>query len=182
MSESDTNPATASSATGPTSGLGTEPAAQRSTDTAIETPGGTVSISFTPENPKFRPAVPVRAWPPSRLRPSCSTPAPAARARSNVNANEGTSGTFFDQLKGIPIDYLIASPLIASARANMALAEVMTEFVAELGFEDDGKTTRIIEFELTREIQDPSTKKFEPPTITVQAPLLALVPLPALLI
>jgi Protein of unknown function (DUF2589) len=70
----------------------------------------------------------------------------------------------------------------------MALAEVMTDFIDELGFGGgsssggDKNTTRIVQFQLTREVQDPVTKKFAPQTITVQAPLLALVPIPALLI
>jgi len=95
----------------------------------------------------------------------------------------GTDGAFFGQLKGVPIDYLIATPLISAARANVALAGVMTEFINEIGFLKDGKTRRIT-FTLTRPVQNmaaatPTYDKYE---VEVEAPLLALVPLPALLI
>jgi len=97
----------------------------------------------------------------------------------------GTGGEFFDQLKGVPIDYLIATPLISAARANLALASVMTEFINEIGYvvDKDGKTkTRLLEFDLTRPVKNNLTQKLDYNTITVKAPLLAVVPLPALLI
>jgi hypothetical protein len=100
-----------------------------------------------------------------------------------------TDGKFFEQLKGVPIDYLIATPLISAARANVALAGVMAEFINEVGFKKDtsGKSTdetRLIKFQLTRPIKDMSaaTPDVKLQTMTVEAPLLALVPLPALLI
>ncbi|MEO9887688.1 MAG: DUF2589 domain-containing protein [Balneola sp.] len=86
----------------------------------------------------------------------------------------------FSQLQGIPIDYLISTPLMSAARSNMALAQVMVEFINAIGFKDN--KTNIVSFELTRPYQDPVTKKMETQTITVNAPLLGLVPIPALLI
>ena len=96
----------------------------------------------------------------------------------------GTDGSFYDQLKGVPIDYLIATPLISAARANLALGVVMTQFIDEIGYvvKDNKKTTRLIEFELTRPVKDNLDQKLKTQTITVKAPLLAVVPLPALLI
>jgi hypothetical protein len=95
----------------------------------------------------------------------------------------GTDGAFFNQLKGVPIDYLIATPLISAARANVALAGVMTEFINEIGYDKDGKT-RLIKFQLTRPVQDmaSATPKFDKYQVDIEAPLLAVVPLPALLI
>ncbi len=95
-------------------------------------------------------------------------------------AGGGEEENFFSKLKGVPVDYLISTPLIASARSNMALAQVMVEFINLIGFDKDGKT-RLVEFELTRpfipESGVPSEQK-----LTVKAPLLGLVPIPALLI
>jgi len=86
----------------------------------------------------------------------------------------------FSQLQGIPIDYLISTPLMSAARSNMALAQVLVEFINTIGFND--KKATIVSFELTRPYQDPVSKKMETQTITVNAPLLGLVPIPALLI
>jgi hypothetical protein len=96
----------------------------------------------------------------------------------------GTEGKFFSQLQGVPIDFLIATPLISSARANLAMASVLAEFIDEIGFVDDKKTTRLIKFNLTRPVKDMSaaTPDLKAQTIQIEAPLLALVPLPALLI
>lgn len=104
-------------------------------------------------------------------------------AAAVANDTSGTSGDFFGQLKGVPIDYLISTPLIAAARSNMALATVMLEFIDMIGFDKDGKT-RLITFNLERPYEDPVTKKWaeKPQQIKVEAPLLGLVPIPALLI
>lgn len=110
------------------------------------------------------------------LRTGDATLAPGA-----LGANDGSG--IFASLQGIPIDFLIATPLISTARANMALATVMAEFINEIGFDpkDKGKA-RIVSFKLTRMVQDPVTQKFSEQTITVNAPLLGLVPIPALLV
>jgi len=70
---------------------------------------------------------------------------------------------------------------LASARANIALAEAMTEFVNELGFDKDNKTRTVV-FNLQRPYQDPTTKAWKMENITVTCPLLGLVPIPALLV
>lgn len=110
--------------------------------------------------------------------------AAAAANDTSGTSGGGTSGDFFSQLKGVPIDYLISTPLIAAARSNMALATVMLEFIDMIGFEKDGTTTRKITFNLERPYEDPVTKKWAdtPQQIKVEAPLLGLVPIPALLI
>ena len=94
----------------------------------------------------------------------------------------GTEGEFFNQLKGVPIDYLIATPLISASRANLAMAGVLTEFIDEVGFKDG--QTRLIKFKLTRPVKNMANTAAQLTTqeIEVQAPVLALVPLPALLI
>ena len=99
----------------------------------------------------------------------------------------GTDGAFFKQLTGVPIDYLIATPLMSCARANHALATVMCEFIDDIGFEKGGssseqKKTRLIKFNLKRPLKDNNTGEMKTYQMDVEAPLLALVPLPALLI
>jgi len=103
------------------------------------------------------------------------------------SVEDGTDGAFFNQLKGVPIDYLIATPLISAARANVALASVMTQFIDEIGYRPDPndknkRITRLLEFDLTRPVKNNLTQAMDRQTITVKAPLLAVVPLPALLI
>lgn len=100
----------------------------------------------------------------------------------------GTDGAFFNQLTGVPIDYLIATPLMSCARANHALATVMCEFIDDIGFEKGGSSTseqrktRLIKFNLKRPLKDNNTGEMKTYQMDVEAPLLALVPLPALLI
>ena len=86
----------------------------------------------------------------------------------------------FSQLQGIPIDYLISTPLMSAARSNMALAEVLVNFINTIGF-NDGKTN-LVTFELERPYQNPNNMEYTTEKIQVQAPLLGLVPIPALLI
>lgn len=157
-------------------------------ETLVETPEGTFAVSFSPSAAMGQDGSSGTSSGASSgtrrngdRRPDI-TPQAGGGGRGGLvrDGGSGTDGAFFGQLQGIPIEYLIATPLIASARANMALAEVMTEFIDELAFQDS--KTRIVSFDLTRELQDPVTKKYAPQTITVSAPLLALVPIPALLI
>ncbi len=88
----------------------------------------------------------------------------------------------YSGLKGIPIDHLVATPLLAAARGNMALAQVLQEFVYTVGYENgEPPNTNLVKFDLARPVptsDDPTATE----TVTVNVPLLALVPLPALLV
>ena len=79
------------------------------------------------------------------------------------------AGNFYSKLKGIPIDYLIATPLIAAARGNLALASVMEEFISTLGYKDGkpGGEPNLISFELTRPYEDNDSGEMKSQTITV---------------
>lgn len=83
--------------------------------------------------------------------------------------------------KGLPMGELIGGPLHASCAAQVELAEAMIMSMEKIGFDKDGKT-RTIDFELERPLMDSNTGKVGVETITVHAPTLGLVPLPALLI
>lgn len=91
---------------------------------------------------------------------------------------------FYSSLQGIPIDYLVATPLLAAARGNLALAQIMEEFVFTIGYKGGkpGGDTNVISFKLTRPFTDPDTGAIKSETITVNAPLIGLVPIPALLV
>ena len=78
---------------------------------------------------------------------------------------------------GIPIEELVADPLVAVCDSQKKLAQSAYEFMTEIGFNDEGKT-RMVEFNLQR----PAEGSPNPQDIKVQAPFLGLVPLPNLLI
>ena len=78
---------------------------------------------------------------------------------------------------GIPIEELVAAPLVAVSDSQKRLAQSAFEFMQEIGFNEEGKT-RMVEFNLQKPIEGSTT----PQDITVQAPFIGLVPLPNLLI
>lgn len=78
---------------------------------------------------------------------------------------------------GIPIEELVAAPLVAVCDSQKKLAQSAYEFMTEIGFNDEGKT-RMVEFNLQKPIQGAP----QPQDIKVQVPFLGLVPLPNLLI
>lgn len=88
-----------------------------------------------------------------------------------------------DQLRGLPMDELIGAPLTASCKAQYNLAKTMVAFINEIGFTKKGEEliTRTLDFDLTRPV-DNGTGKLGQETVAVKAPLLGLVPIPALLI
>ncbi len=86
-----------------------------------------------------------------------------------------------EQFKGIPMGELIGAPLTAACAAQYNLARTMTEFINEIGFEGDGKKARLLNMELQRMVEK-ADGTFEKEDVNVQAPVLGLVPIPALLI
>jgi len=78
---------------------------------------------------------------------------------------------------GIPIEELVAAPLVAVCDSQKKLAQSAYEFMTEIGFNDEGKT-RMVEFNLQRPIEGSPKSQ----NIKIQAPFLGLVPLPNLLI
>lgn len=90
---------------------------------------------------------------------------------------------FYGSLTGIPIDYLVSTPLMAAARSNIALAQAMQQFVMEIAFVDGNPAqTQNIVFNLVRPYTEPLTGNISTQTIQVTCPLLGLVPIPALLV
>lgn len=98
-------------------------------------------------------------------------------AESKNSSSGSSSGSAFSDL---PMRELIAAPLNAAAESQFLLAQTSLNFINKIGFGDDGKTPRLLNFALQRPVETPSG--IETNTVSVQAPLLGLVPIPALLI
>ena len=99
--------------------------------------------------------------------------------------NNGTSPVLgdpnvTDNFKGLPMRELIAAPLIAAAEAQQELAATAWNFYQKIAFDEDGKTARVLEFDIKRPIQQDG--KMTTMSQSVKAPFIGLVPIPALLI
>lgn len=95
---------------------------------------------------------------------------PVLKADSNVT----------DKFKGLPMRELIAAPLIAAAEAQQELAATAWNFYKQIAFDDDGKTARVLEFDIKRPIQQDGVMTTMPQS--VKAPFIGLVPILSLLI
>lgn len=95
---------------------------------------------------------------------------PVLKADSNVT----------DKFKGLPMRELIAAPLIAAAEAQQELAATAWNFYKQIAFDDDGKTARVLEFDIKRPIQQDGVMTTM--SQSVKAPFIGLVPIPSLLI
>jgi hypothetical protein len=84
-----------------------------------------------------------------------------------------------DNFRGLPMEALIGGPLAAACKAQYDLASCMLTFIKTIGFSD--KKTRCLEFDLERPVDD-GTGEIKSQTVSIKAPLLGLVPIPALLI
>lgn len=95
-----------------------------------------------------------------------------------------------NQFKGLPMKSLIGGPLQAACDAQVQLAKAETNFINEVGLQEakgsDGKAngeliTRTVNFTATRPATLPTGEIIEE-TISINAPVLAIVPIPALLV
>lgn len=89
----------------------------------------------------------------------------------------------YSQLEAIPIDYLVAAPLMATCRSNAALGVALYEFIKAIAYEKaDDKAARVLTFTATKTNINPESKDLTSINIKITAPLLGLVPIPALLV
>ena len=77
------------------------------------------------------------------------------------------------QFQALPLEYLIASPLIAAVKAQRVAAETTRQFIESM-IDDKTKEPLTVDFNLEQRSGDQSN------SISVNAPLLALVPVPHL--
>lgn len=89
------------------------------------------------------------------------------------------------QFAGLPLGTLICQPVIEAAKGQMALCRVYLQTLFELAFEnpnekeDTKRKTRVIKFTFDRLIIDKTTGQEKVKTMTLNAPVISLVPLPA---
>lgn len=87
------------------------------------------------------------------------------------------------QLKGLPMDTLIAAPLIATAEAQQKLSATAWDFYEKVAYENNGngeKKLRVAEFTVDRPVVSDggvTTVKQK-----ISAPFIGLVPVPSLLV
>lgn len=96
----------------------------------------------------------------------------------NAQETQPTSAVV-QQFKGIPMGELIGGPLRAACDAQLDLADAFFTYVNKLAFDDGGKT-RLLELDVNQPVDTPNGTEIIP--THVQAPLLGLVPVPALLV
>ncbi len=85
-----------------------------------------------------------------------------------------------EHFKGLPMADLIAGPLTAVCESQLKLAAASYEYINKIGFDEDKKTTRRVEFDLNRPAE--TDMGYTTVSTHVQAPLLGLVPVPSLLV
>lgn len=108
---------------------------------------------------------------------------PKEELREKIQVEEKTEvklGDGASSFRGLPMRELISAPLIAVNEAQQQLAASTLDYYNKIAYEDDGKTTRCLSFELERPVEAPggiTTQK-----VTVKAPFIGMVPIPSLLI
>ena len=91
-----------------------------------------------------------------------------------------------DNFTGLPIGLLICQPLIEAAKGQAELCNVYLDQLFRLAFKTmpnlekgEAVETRTVKFKLNRMVVDATSGDTKPVTVVVEAPLLALVPVPA---
>lgn len=91
-----------------------------------------------------------------------------------------------DNFTGLPIGLLICQPLIEAAKGQAELCNVYLDQLFRLAFKTmpnlekgEAVETRTVKFKLNRMVVDATSGDTKPVTVEVEAPLLALVPVPA---
>ena len=92
-------------------------------------------------------------------------------------------GKIAQMMGGLPMNELIGAPLTSVVDAQRDLAKTMIGYVNEIGYADGegkGKEARMLDFKLTKPVI--SDEGVTTTNIEMQAPVLGLLPMPALLV
>lgn len=106
-------------------------------------------------------------------------------AENEMTVTKEGGNDITEQFAGLPLGLLIGQPIIEAAKAQLALCQVYIDTLFELAFENPEETdptkriTRTIQFTFDRLIIDKVTGKESTKTMTLNAPMISLVPLPA---
>lgn len=91
-----------------------------------------------------------------------------------------------DDFTGLPMGLLICQPLIEVAKGQAELCNVYLDQLFHLAFKtmpdlskNEAVEARTVKFKLNRTVVDAASGETKPVTVEVEAPLLALVPIPA---
>lgn len=108
----------------------------------------------------------------------------ALRERDNLTGDSkpALKDDIAQQFAGLPMGLLICQPILEAAKGQMALCQVYIETLMTLAYldpSDPSKGCRTLPFTFDRLIIDKVTGKEDVKTMTVNAPLISLVPLPA---
>ena len=93
-----------------------------------------------------------------------------------------------DQFKGLPMADLIGGPLTAVCEAQADLAKSTEKYIREIGLQEIGDDphkelkTRQVDFHFNKPVPSPDGTNITQAKIDISVPLLALVPVPALMI
>lgn len=85
----------------------------------------------------------------------------------------------------LPLEMWIVAPLMATARGNAALAETTLDYVRRIAFQNPDQPDsepRLLTFVVERKYKKPTGDGFGSETLQIDAPVLALLPIPALLV
>ena len=107
-----------------------------------------------------------------------------AKEQIQKNNPEVGASNVSDYLNGLPMETLIAAPLIATAEAQQKLSATAWDFYQKVAFDTDEKgqstTTRTVDFNIQRPIVKDGEMTMQ--TQKVTAPFIGLVPIPSLLV
>ena len=109
-------------------------------------------------------------------------PEPEPEPEPTPSAGSGGGGGRAD--KGVPMDAWVTAPLLAAARSNMVLAESTLDYVQRLAYvdpSDPNSGPRMLRFQIERKYKK-TDGGFGSELLKVEAPVLALLPVPALLV
>ncbi len=90
-----------------------------------------------------------------------------------------------EQFAGLPLGLLICQPILEAAKGQLALCQVYINTLFEMAFDNpeekdpDKRTTKTIKFTFDRLILDKTTGAQTTKKMTLNVPLISLVPLPA---
>lgn len=84
-------------------------------------------------------------------------------------------------VKSLPLDMMFGAPLQAAIQAQVNSAKATAQYMKDIGFDKDGKVLTI-KSGYTQVLNGPDGNPIKSVSRTVEAPLLALVPIPALII
>jgi len=87
-----------------------------------------------------------------------------------------------DQFGGLPMEQLIGGPLKAACNAQTLLAKASSDFIKDVGLNDDGKgnmAARTVDFSFNKPVQD-AAGNTTMEKVDLQVPLLAIINTPSL--